>query len=127
MLSLAWKDWERKASNFPPEVAFQLYSFHCSRHSDEATRHLVMQMQIFLCLYRPYKESISKEMNNYNDLNLHSVTKLSGWFRYCTDMVITPSYNFPLIALIYHSRNIAGKCYFIKKIKLNLSVDSYFS
>ena len=29
MLSLAWKDWERKASNFPPEVAFQLYSFHC--------------------------------------------------------------------------------------------------
>ena len=28
MLSLAWKDWERKASNFPPEVAFQLYSFH---------------------------------------------------------------------------------------------------
>ena len=28
MLSLAWKDWERKASHFPPEVAFQLYSFH---------------------------------------------------------------------------------------------------
>ena len=28
MLSFAWKDWERKASNFPPEVAFQLYSFH---------------------------------------------------------------------------------------------------
>ena len=31
MLSLAWKDWERKASNFPPEVAFQLYSFHWAR------------------------------------------------------------------------------------------------
>ena len=29
MLILAWKDWERKASHFPPEVAFQLYSFHC--------------------------------------------------------------------------------------------------
>ena len=28
-------------------------------------------MQIFLRLYRPYKESISKEMNNH-DLNLHS-------------------------------------------------------
>ena len=28
MLSFAWEDWERKASNFPPEVAFQLYSFH---------------------------------------------------------------------------------------------------
>ena len=28
-----------------------------------------MQMQIFSVLYRPYKESISKEMNN--DLNLH--------------------------------------------------------
>ena len=35
-------------------------------------------MQIFLCLYRPYKESISKAINN-DDLNLHSVTKLSGW------------------------------------------------
>ena len=38
-------------------------------------------MQIFLCLYRPYKESISKAMNN-DDLNLHSVTKLSGWLCY---------------------------------------------
>ena len=28
VLSFAWKDWERKASNLPPEVAFQLYSFH---------------------------------------------------------------------------------------------------
>ena len=28
VLSPAWKDWERKASNFPPEVTFQLYSFH---------------------------------------------------------------------------------------------------
>ena len=38
-------------------------------------------MQIFLC-YKPYKESISKEMNNDNDLNLHNMTKLSGWLRY---------------------------------------------
>ena len=30
------------------------------------------------CIYRPYRESISKEMNNDNDLNLHSMTKLSG-------------------------------------------------
>ena len=37
----------------------------------------------FFCLYRPCKESISKEMNNDNDLNLHSMTKLSGWLRYC--------------------------------------------
>ena len=28
------------------------------------------------------KKSISKEMNNDNDLNLHSMTKLSGWLRY---------------------------------------------
>ena len=28
-------------------------------------------------------ESSSKEMNNDNDLNLHSMTKLSGWLRYC--------------------------------------------
>ena len=38
-------------------------------------------MQTFLRLYRPYKESISKEMNN-DDLNLHRVTKLSGWLGY---------------------------------------------
>ena len=37
----------------------------------------------FFCVYRPYKDPISKEMNNDNDLNLHSMTKLSGWLRYC--------------------------------------------
>ena len=32
-----------------------------------------MQMQIF-CVYRPYKDSISKEVNNINDnINLHSL------------------------------------------------------
>ena len=37
----------------------------------------------FFCAYRPYKESISKEMNNSdNDLNLYSMTKLSGWVHY---------------------------------------------
>ena len=40
-------------------------------------------MQIFLCLWT-IKESISKEMNNDNDLNLHSMTKLSGWLHYWT-------------------------------------------
>ena len=47
-------------------------------------QHLVMQMHIF-CVYRPYKEPISKEMNNDNDLNLHSMTKLLGWLRYCNE------------------------------------------
>ena len=47
----------------------------------------------FFCVYRPCKESISKEMNNDNDLNLHSVTKLSGWLRYCM---------FHLDILLYH-------------------------
>ena len=37
-------------------------------------------MQVFLHLYRLKRESISKEMND--DLNLHSVTKLSGWLCY---------------------------------------------
>ena len=36
----------------------------------------------FFSVYRPYRESISKEMNNENDLNLHSMTKFSGWLRY---------------------------------------------
>ena len=43
-------------------------------------RHFGHAMPIFW-VYRPYKESISKEMNNDNDLNLHSMTKLSGWLR----------------------------------------------
>ena len=44
-------------------------------------RHLVMQNKCkFFCVYRTYNESISKEMNNDNDSNLHSWTKLSGWF-----------------------------------------------
>ena len=38
----------------------------------------------FFCVCRPYKESISREMNNGNDLNLHSMTKLSGWLRCCS-------------------------------------------
>ena len=33
--------------------------------------------------YRSYKESISKEMNNDNNPNLHSMTNMSGWLRYC--------------------------------------------
>ena len=44
-------------------------------------RYVVMQMQFFMC-YRPYKELISKEMNSDNDLNLYSMTKLSGWVHY---------------------------------------------
>ena len=34
-------------------------------------------------VFMDYKrESISKEMNNDNDLNLHRMTKLSSWLRY---------------------------------------------
>ena len=29
-------------------------------------------------------------MNNDNDLNLHSMTKLSGWLRYCHDSMSRP-------------------------------------
>ena len=47
------------------------------RNSGKASPTFGHAMQIFLRLYRPYKESISKAMND--DLNLHSVTKLSGW------------------------------------------------
>ena len=32
----------------------------------------------FFCVYRPYKESISKEMNNDNDLNLHLHDQIVG-------------------------------------------------
>ena len=36
----------------------------------------------FFSVYELYKESISKEMNNDNELNLYSMTKSSGWLRY---------------------------------------------
>ena len=36
-----------------------------------------MQMQIFSVLYRPYKESISKEMNDLN-LHLHDKNRLAS-------------------------------------------------
>ena len=37
----------------------------------------------FFCVYRPYEISISKEMNNDNDINLHLHDQMSGWLRYC--------------------------------------------
>ena len=36
----------------------------------------------FFGVYRPYKESISKEMNNDNDSNLHLHDQMSGWLRH---------------------------------------------
>ena len=45
-------------------------------------RHLVMYKCKFFCVYRPYKESISTETNNNNDLNLHLHDQMSGWLRY---------------------------------------------
>ena len=51
-------------------------------------RHLVMQIQIFN-VNRPYRDSISKEMND-NDLNLQSMTKLLSWLCYwfsCTSIL----------------------------------------
>ena len=53
------------------------------RSGEASPTILVMQCKFF-CVYRPYKESISKEKINDNDLNLHSMTKLSGWLRYWT-------------------------------------------
>ena len=42
----------------------------------------------FLCLYcRPYKEPISKEINNDNHLNLHFHDQMLGWLRYCSRSV----------------------------------------
>ena len=36
----------------------------------------------FFYVYKPYKEPISKEMNNDNHLNLHFHDQMSGWLRY---------------------------------------------
>ena len=61
-------------------------------------RHLVMQMQIF-CVYRPYKESISKEMNNDNDLNLHLHDQTSGWLRYWSQVLTAGSKIFMFVVV----------------------------
>ena len=51
----------------------------CSGEGSPAFGHANVK---FFCVYRPYKESISKEMNNDNDLNLHLHDQMSGWLRY---------------------------------------------
>ena len=48
----------------------------------KSARHLVMHANAITNVYRLYKKSISKEMDNDNDLYLHSTTKLSGLLRY---------------------------------------------
>ena len=41
----------------------------------------------FFCVYRPYKEPISKEMKNDNHLNLHLHDQMSGSLCYCSRSV----------------------------------------
>ena len=48
---------------------------------------LVMQMQIFLCLYRPYKEPISEEINNNNHLNCICMNKCLAGFATARDLL----------------------------------------
>ena len=46
-------------------------------------RHVICSCKCnFFRVYKPYEDSITTEMNNDNDLNLHAMTKLSGWLRY---------------------------------------------
>ena len=49
--------------------------------------HANVNFSVFI--YRPYnKESISKEINNDNDLNLHLHDQMSGWLRYWNSLGI---------------------------------------
>ena len=41
----------------------------------------------FFCVYRPYKEPISKEMNNDNHLNLHLHDQMSAGFATASDLL----------------------------------------
>ena len=43
---------------------------------------------------------MSKEMNNDNDLNVHSMTKLSGWLRYCLQLIARPLSKFIYLSKI---------------------------
>ena len=44
--------------------------------------HVVRFKCKVFCVYTPYKESISKEMNKNNNLNLHLHDQMSGWLRF---------------------------------------------
>ena len=41
----------------------------------------------FFCVYRPYKEPISEEMNNDNHLNLHLHDQMSAGFATARDLL----------------------------------------
>ena len=44
-------------------------------------------ISVFIDRIRNQLNQFLKKMNNDNDLNLHSMTKLSGWLRHCERVV----------------------------------------
>ena len=58
----------------------------------------------FFFVYRPYKESFSKEMNNNNDLNLRLHDQMSGWLR-CWGGLGSRVINIPLLYKIVKNKH----------------------
>ena len=72
------RDWPHSCSTSGNEVD------SCFHHQWRSQLDIWSCKCKFFCVYRPYKESISKEMNNDNDLNLHLHYQMSCWLRYCS-------------------------------------------
>ena len=56
--------------HFKNEVHYRLIHYRLATSSTDQ----------FVCVYRPHKESISVEINNDNDLNLHNMTNCRAGF-----------------------------------------------
>ena len=65
-------------------------------------------------------------MNNDNDLNLHSMTKLSGWLRYCRYLILFSTLSIPIE--VYNQENSYEVSFFplsLEQIKINNPVPIY--
>ena len=74
--------WIKSFIDLDPDYYCHSVPSCCIGSVAKPARHLVTQNKFF-CVYKPYKESISKEMNANNNLNLHLHDQMSGWLRYC--------------------------------------------
>ena len=65
------------SSGIPLLPCHRAFDLEWGKSVAKPARHLACKCKFFVFIDR-YKVLISKEMKNDNDLNLHSMTKLSG-------------------------------------------------
>ena len=130
MLSLAWKDWKRKASHFPPDVAFQLYSFHWNRPAPNLQLGLGTNYDVGSCIQQyflssPGTNSAKKSNKRFISTYLLQCSALFFWqlrlmanCRYNFPRHISfPSLNFKLGADLFISNTLRGDLIVLNKFK----------